>query len=162
MPGVSLVIDILRHGEAAPSSPDGDGGRPLSEAGAAQVRALARRLVADGWAPDRAFASPLRRARETGALMLAALPAPPALELLEELQPEAEPADLVAALKALEATRGHLLLVSHMPLVARLSAFCCGRPESFLPADLARLDCADGLARGSAIWRGFPVRPDSG
>jgi phosphohistidine phosphatase len=160
---VPLVIDILRHGEAEPSSPDGDGARPLTDTGAARVRALARRLAAEGWAPDRVLASPLLRAQETGVLALAALPAAPQLETLNELVPEADPGDLAAALHRIGATRGHLLLVSHMPLVARLCGFFCGRAEAFLPADLARLECPDGpLARGTALWRGFPMRQDSG
>jgi phosphohistidine phosphatase len=162
MHGVPLVIDILRHGEAEPSSPDGDDARPLTETGAAQVRALAQRLAAEGWAPDRVLTSPLLRAQETSALILAALPAAPQIETLDELLPEADPGDLAAVLHASGVTRGHLLLVSHMPLVARLCGFFSGRGEAFLPADLARLECPDGLpARGRALWRGFPMRPDS-
>jgi phosphohistidine phosphatase len=163
MRDMPLIIDILRHGEAEPSSPDGDGARPLTDTGAEQVRTLARRLAAEGWAPDRVLVSPLLRAQETGALILAALLAPPPLETLNELQPEADPGDLAAALQGLGATGGHLLLVSHMPLVARLCGFFCGRAEAFLPADMARLECPDGPpTRGAAVWRGFPMRPDSG
>lgn len=158
-----LVIDVLRHGTAEASSPDGDGGRPLSEHGAAETRALARRMAAAGWAPGRAFTSPLRRARETAALVLAALPSPPEVEALAELAPEADPADLAAALGArLRGGDGHVLLVSHMPLVARLCGWLCNRPEAFQTCDLARLECPDGLTRGRAIWRGFPGRPESG
>lgn len=156
------MIDILRHGEAEPSSPDGDGGRPLSADGVAQVRALARRLAAGGWSPDRVFASPLRRARQTAELVTAELPAPPPIETLEALLPEGDPAELGATLQALAGAGGHVLLVSHMPLVARLCGFLCGRSEPFLPADLVRLDCADGAARGRAVWRGYPARQDSG
>jgi len=159
---VPLVIDILRHGAAEPSSPDGDTGRALSESGAEEARALGRRLAAGGWSPRAAFTSPLRRARETAVLVLAALDAPPPIETLHELAPEADPADLAAALAPRVSRGGHVLLVSHMPLVTRLCGWFCGRPETFATGDLARLECADGLARGRAVWRGFPGRADSG
>lgn len=158
---VPLVIDILRHGEAEASSPDGDGGRALSESGIAQVRALGRRLAADGWSPDRVFASPLRRARETAAIVVEPLPAPLPIETLHELLPECDPAELTESLRAAAGETGHVLLVSHMPLVARLCGFLCGRVEALMPADLVRLACADGPGRGRAVWRGFPARRDS-
>ena len=157
---MSLVIDILRHGEAEPSSPDGDGGRALSDSGAARVHDLARTLAASGWSPDRVFTSPLKRARQTAEIVAAALPAPPPLETLDELLPEGDPAALSACLQARARGERHVLLVSHMPLVSHLCGFLSGRTEAFLPADLVRLECADGLARGRAVWRGFPARGD--
>lgn len=158
---VSLVIDILRHGEAEPSSPEGDGGRALTEAGAAEVQALARRLAAGGWSPDLVFASPLARALQTARLVIAVLAAPPPIETLDELLPEGDPEALAARLRERTAG-GHVLLVSHMPLVARFCGHLSGRNEALLPADLVRLECADGPVRGRAVWRGLPGRRVSG
>jgi phosphohistidine phosphatase len=157
-----LVIDILRHGEAEPTSPAGDAGRALAEAGVRQIRALARRLAAEGWRPDVALSSPLLRARQTGELVLEALPDPPALGLLAELKPETEPEVAIATLEALAPPYGHVLLVSHMPLVQRLCARLCGRSEPFRAAALARLELDGGLRPGAAIWRGFPAQKNSG
>ncbi len=152
-----LLIDILRHGAAEPSGPDGDGTRALSPAGIAQVRALAARLASSGRIPDRIFSSPYRRAVETARLVHAALPAPVPLETLTELRPDAEPEDLTVTLRTLAAGGGHLLLVSHMPLVSRLCSHLAGRSIAFGTAELARLECAAGIARGAARLREIPA-----
>jgi phosphohistidine phosphatase SixA len=158
---VALVIDLLRHGAAESSGPAGDASRPLSAPGVTKIRALAARLARDGWAPGRAFASPLLRAQETARLMIAPLTEPPELVTLAELEPDGDPEDLLRVLSAMGATSGQVLLVSHMPLVSRLSAHLCGRQAGFRTADLARIECPSGLARGACRWGGFPVHKDS-
>jgi len=144
------MIDVLRHGEALPSGPGGDASRPLSPAGAARIRSLGARLARVGWQPGLAFTSPLLRARESARLVLEPLTDAPVIETLEALHPEAEPGDVLEALAERGAMEGVVLIVSHMPLVARLHAHLCGEARAFSPGDLATLACFDGPVRGSA------------
>ena len=64
-PPVPLLLDLLRHGEALPAAGGGDESRPLSARGARALERLAIRLSGLGWRPDRAFTSPLVRARDS-------------------------------------------------------------------------------------------------
>jgi phosphohistidine phosphatase len=155
-----LVLDILRHGEAMPTGPGGDAGRTLSPYGVMEIRALGARLAASGWRPDRVFASPLARARETAGHIVSGLDPEPAVELMEALQPEADPDEVLEALDAAGATSGRVLLVSHMPLVSRLCGYLSGAPHGFQTGELARLECVS-LARGGSGTVIFPGRPDS-
>lgn len=151
-----LVIDIVRHGEAEPSSAEGDAGRPLSARGAEDVRALGRRLVTTGWRPTRVFASPLKRARDTARVLTEGLEPVPLIETLLELEPEADPTEVLGALEAHGTMEGHVLLVSHMPLVSRLAAYLSGSSQSFGPGDICRIHCPDGTYRGTGRIEPIP------
>jgi phosphohistidine phosphatase len=146
---MALVIDIVRHGEAAASAPGGDAERPLTARGREAVRALAADLAAHGWAPDRVFSSPYVRARQT-AEVLARHGAPGLAPVtLECLVPGADPGDLLAELVALGHTRGHVVLVSHMPLVALLTRLLTGTALAYIPAMLCRIECDGAPAAGA-------------
>jgi phosphohistidine phosphatase len=157
---MALVLDIMRHGEALPTGIGGDAARPLSPYGVMEVRALGARLAASGWRPDRVFASPLLRAQESAAHIMAALEPAPALEILDVLHPEGEPEDVIGALRGAGAVSGHVLLITHMPLVSRLSGFLGGVHHAFRTAELGRLECSE-LAPGGSGPVIFPGRPDS-
>lgn len=157
---MTLVLDILRHGEAMPTGPDGDSSRTLSPYGVMEIRALGARLAASGWRPDRVFTSPLARARETALHVVSGLDPAPGIEIMEALHPDADPEDVLAALVDAGAGSGRLLLVSHMPLVSRLCGFLSGAPHGFQTGELARLECS-GLRRGSSGSVIFPAEPDA-
>jgi 2,3-bisphosphoglycerate-dependent phosphoglycerate mutase len=69
-------LTFLRHGESVGNMENrfqGHADFPLTETGRAQVRALAERWQAEGRCFDRAFSSPLLRARETAEIICTAL-----------------------------------------------------------------------------------------
>ena len=72
-------VTFLRHGESVGNLENrfqGLADFPLTETGKAQARALAQRWQAEGRSFDRAFSSPLTRARETAEIICAALNVP--------------------------------------------------------------------------------------
>ncbi|HTK30957.1 MAG TPA: histidine phosphatase family protein [Candidatus Saccharimonadaceae bacterium] len=148
-----FVLDILRHGEAEPVGDAGDRGRALTARGRAAVERLALELAA-GPPLDRIFASPLLRAHETARIVVSALTRPPTIETLAALEPEAAPEAVMAELEARGALAGHVLLVSHMPLVARLTSWWCGEIQDFAAPTLVRLVCEGRAGRGAAIVSG--------
>ncbi len=146
--GVPTLVDLLRHGEAASSHPDGDAARPLSPRGVASIEAFARRFAALGSRPERVFTSPLLRARETAGLMCAALGGGLHPEILTELIPDAEPSDVVSAIAVEAPDATHLLLVGHQPLLGDLAGHLCdGTSRSLHPGQLMRLEFGDRPAR---------------
>jgi phosphohistidine phosphatase len=70
----SLVIWLLRHGDAADGSPDAE--RPLTDKGREQSRAAGAALAALGVQLDTCLTSPKRRALETAKLACEAADAP--------------------------------------------------------------------------------------
>ncbi len=143
-----LLLDLLRHGEAGPKGPDGDPARPLTPAGEAAVRALARRLAARGERPGRVFASPLLRAQQSAEIVLAQVSPGLVPEVLEELEPDRDPGELAAALRAHRAAEGLVLLVGHLPLLDRMCVWLTGQAAGFAPATLQRIGCPGGPERG--------------
>jgi phosphohistidine phosphatase len=138
------LVDLLRHGEAVPSHPDGDAARPLSPKGVAAIEAFA----ISGPIPDRIFTSPLVRARETGALVCAALGRRIQAEVLPVLVPDSEPSEVVAALAAEAPGVEHVLLVGHQPLLGDLAGHLCdGTPRALPPGGLIRLEFGGRPAR---------------
>jgi phosphohistidine phosphatase len=148
------LLDLLRHGEAAPAGPPGDGARALTPAGEAKIRALGARLAATEPAPDRAFSSPLLRARQTATIVLSAWKPRAQVETLDSLAPEVEPGELIAALDALGIEGGHVLLVGHLPLLDRLCARLTGSPAGFAAGSLHRIEFAGPVlpGQGRSLW----------
>ena len=73
------TLTFLRHGESVGNLENrfqGQADFPLTATGRAQARALAKRWQAEGRTFDRAFSSPLARARETAEIVCAALKVP--------------------------------------------------------------------------------------
>ncbi len=87
---MGLTLTIVRHGNTfeAGETPRRVGLRtdlPLVDSGRDQARALGRWFAANGIHFDAALTSPLRRTRETAALILAEQAHPPVLELADWL-----------------------------------------------------------------------------
>jgi len=141
-------LDLLRHGDAVAAGQDGDAARSLSSNGRRDVARIAEEFARQGWRPDRVFVSPLRRAQETAAILLARIDPPVDPETLRELVPDYPASSVVSALVE-RAAAGHVLLIGHQPLLGQLAALLSGDPETaFPPAGLTRIALADGLVAG--------------
>jgi len=138
-----LLIDVLRHGDAAPAGAGGDAARSLSPRGRSEVTRVARKLAQEPQRPARVFVSPLRRAQETAAIAIASLTPAPAVETLEALTPDTDPIELLSALAAHGGREGHVLLVTHQPLAGRLIDLLTGEEPACHPGTLARIACED-------------------
>lgn len=145
-----FLLDLVRHGEALQAAEGGDALRRLSDAGRETIGRLAGHYAREASRPGAIFTSPLARARETADLLCEALPAlEPAV--LDELIPDGEPADLVAALSARDLP-GHVILVGHQPLLGRLVAFLASGREAGFPAGaLVRLEFPGALAARAGV-----------
>jgi phosphohistidine phosphatase len=149
---VPLVLDLLRHGAALPAAHGGDEARPLSPRGRADLERLAAHLAGMGWRPDRAFASPLTRARDSAVIALRqAMPNLLAREM-DALRPDSYPGSVVDALAAESSTEGHVLLVGHQPSLGLLCAFLTGAPAPALaPGSMVRIEFSGPLIAGTGI-----------
>ena len=144
-----LVLDLLRHGHAEPGGPAGDHARPLTPGGRGALERLGARLEREGTRHDRVLASPLVRAAESAAAVLGAFADHPAVETLEALAPDSNPAGVLDALRGLGVAGGHVLLVGHQPLMGRLALLLTGTETAFAPGSLVRVKCARGPLAGS-------------
>jgi phosphohistidine phosphatase len=145
----TLVLDLLRHGDAAPAAGDGDARRPLTATGREALVRLGERLAAQGVRYDRALASPLRRALESAEAVLGAFPEPIRIEPLEALAPEAPPTRTLASLRQANVLTGHALLVGHQPLLGQLALLLSGAEARFAPGSLVRVALPPPLAAGT-------------
>jgi phosphohistidine phosphatase len=148
-----LLIDLVRHGEAEPSSPEGNSGRRLTPAGEAAVRALAARVAASGTLPSRVFASPLKRAQQTAHVLIVALGIGSDPETIDELDPDYPSQEVIEALEARGITSGHVMLVGHMPQLDHLHSLLTGHSLPFFTATLNRVI----LVSVESGWVGRPV-----
>lgn len=156
-----MIIYVLRHGQAE-AQISSDDARRLTPTGIIETEAvLASRVsllvgVAEIWA------SPLVRAQQTAQLARQYLPGIP-LQTTALLVPESEPEQLIDWLYQREAEGAEsILLVSHQPLVGRLLALLCGKPEGFYPMGTSSLAAitlhpvAAGL--GDLLWLDHATR----
>lgn len=142
-----------------PATDGGDEVRVLSARGLADIERLAAHLAGIGWRPDRAFASPLRRARDTATITLREAAPRLAVERMDALLPDSDPPEVVAALTAAGAVSGHVLLVAHQPLLGRLAAYLDGGSSPvFSPGTLVRIEFAGPPTGGRGVtgWRLAP------
>jgi phosphohistidine phosphatase len=134
---------LVRHGTAAPG-PD-DRARSLTPAGRQEVEATAGALAARGAEVAEIRHSGLARARETAEILGRYLAPHRGVHEATGLLPEDDPA--VAAAE-LELSGEPLLLVGHLPHLARLGATLAGgAPLHFTPAS------AVGLRRVPDGWQ---------
>ena len=117
-----MRLFVVRHAEAAPGEPDHL--RPLTKAGRAAARSLAKELGPEGI--DAVLSSPLRRARETADEIAAA--AGTKTEIDDRLSPGATADDLRQAL----AGRGEtVVVVGHQPDCSEILLELTGREVRF-------------------------------
>lgn len=146
---MSILLDVLRHGAALPCGEGGDRQRTLAPRGVRCLTALAERLRGEGWRPDRAFSSPLRRARDSAQIVLQGAEAAVPIEVLEALEPDAEPSEVLDALAEQGVTGGHVLVVGHQPLLGRLVGHLAGSEKALSPGTLVRIECPWDLGQGT-------------
>lgn len=116
-----MTCYLVRHGAAAAGSDDRQ--RPLTPAGRAAVEATARALRMRGASVVEIRHSGLARARETAEILSASLVPSGGVHATPGLAPEDDPA--VAAAE-LELATAPLMLVGHLPHLARLTATLLG------------------------------------
>jgi phosphohistidine phosphatase SixA len=145
---MGTTLCLLRHGHAGGQGPDA----MLKPEGILAVTALGRRLAREGWVPAAAFASPFVRALDTARLLLAEAASDLSPIPLGELAPDRDPAAALAALRAQGLPQGAVLVVAHMPLLARLALHLTGEALGFAPAMLAEIDL-DGDGRSGRLLR---------
>jgi phosphohistidine phosphatase len=156
----TVELLLLRHGIAeARGGAVPEAARALTARGRERSGAVLRCLTERGLRAGRLISSPLRRARETAELAVAAGLAP-ALELAEALAPGgAALAALPTWLETLEAPPGEwprLVLVGHEPDLSLLAARLIGAPPGSLAlrkAGLALLRLPRSAAPGEASLR---------
>ena len=143
-----LILDLVRHGEALATQPGGtDADRPLSPEGREATAQLVARLKRERFLPSLILSSPLLRARQTAALLSEA--AGMDFGIAPELVPEAELAGVVAALAQHGVRDGHVVLVTHLPLVRHLACHLIGRDQLFPDGTLVRIEFTAGLEPGA-------------
>ena len=143
MPLPSLLL--LRHGIAEERvAGREDGERALTPAGRRRTQAVLERAVALGLGVERLIASPLRRARQTAEIAVAAGLAP-SLELATALAPGGDPGPLLRtwlqgfADPQSPPPQRSLALVGHEPDLGDLAALLLGAPAGALPLRKAGL-----------------------
>lgn len=145
---MGTTLCLLRHGLASGQGPDA----PLLPRGEAHVAALGRRLAREGLAPARAYCSPYLRARETARILLAGAAPQLRAEALPELVPEWDPEDTIATLAGLGLPAARVLVVAHLPLLARVAQRLAGAAVAFSPGTLAEI-AVDGTWSGGRVER---------
>lgn len=123
---MSRLIVLMRHGIAeARSDERADAERPLTMRGRGRARAAAmglRRLVGR---TDAIWSSPLLRAQQTADEVARAWRDRHTVRLVDELQPDTDPADLIALITSAAETR--LILVGHEPLLSTVASGLLGK-----------------------------------
>jgi phosphohistidine phosphatase len=161
-----MQIIIMRHGEAVAGA-DCDANRVLTPRGEEQARSSGKQLARLLNANTRCFASPYLRAQQTARIASESWPVTQ-FETLGHLTPDTPPDWTAAAVdKLLGDKEGEwpdsVVLVAHMPIVARLTGLLTGEPPYAVPgfstACAAVLE-ADVLAADCASLRHF-VQPES-
>jgi len=128
-----MQLLLVQHGRAV--SEQVDPRRPLSDEGRREVQRVARVLEA---VCASALEQPVMqvrhsgkaRAEQTATMLAASLPSPPPVVRAEHLAPGDDPAPLVQELNGRGEESGSLMVVGHLPHLARLAgALLCGQPE---------------------------------
>lgn len=136
-----MTLYILRHGIAEEAEPGGDDrSRRLTPRGRTRVQKAAAGLGALGVTLEVVLTSPLPRAAETAAIVVAACGKEPAPRELAALAPGPNAADVVRALRPL-ARRGHVMVVGHEPQLGELASLLLTGSTGALALDLRKGGC---------------------
>lgn len=155
-----MVLYVVRHGVPVDPSDweEGEGTRPLTPAGEAEVAAtMAALRDRHGLAVDRIYTSPLTRARRTAEIAGEVLGAP--VEAMAHLASGASPAQILGALERKAGRPERVMIVGHNPDLPMLIGSLTG--ESSLAHSLDRCgvtklegELAPGRMR--VAWRKAP------
>lgn len=131
----AVRVHLCRHAHAASGAPDAE--RPLTAEGRRRAAAMGVELAAASPRPSAVLTSPLRRARETGAAIAAALGVEPVVE--PALAPGATATAFLAAVLAVD---GHaaIVTVGHQPDCSEIATALTGTDPGFVPGAVHVLD----------------------
>jgi phosphohistidine phosphatase len=150
---------LLRHGIAVERDEweGSDGDRPLTERGAKRVAQAAAGLSRLDVQPTHVFSSPLIRAIETATVVHHSLRVGSAMQVVDELLPDAPPHRLLSILNKLS-PESYVLCIGHEPqLGIAASVFLSGRVSASFPlkkagACLIKLPIPAKPGRGVLRW----------
>jgi len=134
-PRMLRTLALLRHGRAAGQGPDAQ----LTAEGVQQLQKIATVLRAEHWRADVLLVSPLARAQASARTFAADLGLSLAPLVLQALSPDTEPAEALEAIDAAAPGRASILVVSHLPLVARIANELTGEEVAFTPATFVEI-----------------------
>lgn len=129
------ILALVRHGLSAGQAPEA----ALLPEGAAYLRRLGAQLSAEGWKPAVILTSPYVRAHASAVVLGETLGVAAAPVVLDELTPESEPSDALAAITAATSLETPVLVVAHLPLLGRLTHELVGDDPSFSPGTLVEI-----------------------
>jgi phosphohistidine phosphatase len=123
-----MNLYLLRHGIAEERRAGlSDERRTLTARGSRRVRKIARAMKCLDLKIERILASPSTRAKRTAAIVADTLGGP--VLLIDELRPEGNPREVIAAVRARR--ERNILLVGHEPLMSQLvSVLVTGTPAA--------------------------------
>lgn len=136
---------LVRHGAAETGGTGGDAGRRLTPEGRAAFERLAR-SVAPEVAGVRVLGSPYQRARDTAAILAAAIGAQ--VEEREELSSGGASGSVLLAI--IEEEGGAVALVGHNPEIGEAIALAGGAGIAVPPGTIAAIEHEDG--RWRLLW----------
>lgn len=142
-----MKLYLAQHGDAVSKEIDPD--RPLSDGGRYDVEKLATFLSPLGLSVSRIVHSGKARARQTAELLAAAFITTGTVEVVSGINPNDPPSNFTTNL---ERQTGDLLVVGHLPFLARLASLLVTGSDqtaivSFQPGSLLCLQRND-----SSIW----------
>jgi len=115
-----MELYILRHGEAGQgSSQPGDGMRPLTSAGKAEISEIGKALKVIGLKFDLVVTSPLKRAYDTAMIVSDIFNIGNRLQVWKELSPEGQRTEIYRKILQLREEYA-VLIVGHQPLLGEI------------------------------------------
>lgn len=115
------TLYLMRHGIAEDDYDIADEDRQLTGEGRRKVETVAGGLATLGVKPDLVLASPLVRAQQTAAIVVAVLAPKLGVETCTGLRNGTEPEDLLAELAAHRGMQ-HVFLIGHQPSLGELAS----------------------------------------
>lgn len=156
------TIYVVRHAIAAERSeawPD-DAARPLTDDGAARMRAVVHGLATLRAEIDIVCTSPLVRAMQTAEILVRGLNSTPAMVTLAALAPDGAPARIADDIAGHAPERG-IALVGHEPGIGAMAAWMIGarHPLPLKKGAVCRVDLAEwppAAGQGTLVWAATP------
>jgi phosphohistidine phosphatase len=153
-----MDLYLIRHADALVLGERGiteDEERPLNEDGEAQARNLSLMLQHRAGQLDAIFTSPLRRARQTGELIVHDWPAAPELQNCDHLAIDGRRKSLAKFLRQWGGNSA--ALIGHQPDLSEFTGWLLGCKKAQLDlakAGVALVQCSDrpGKGDGTLVW----------
>lgn len=139
---VRRELVLLRHAQAESRAETGrDFDRVLTGFGRGQPEGVGRRLMVQGWRPQRVLCSASARTRETLALLEGSLLCADAERALSQRIYECSTRELLLELADTEEGVQRLLVIGHNPSLSDLATLMTGQMVGLSPADYVGIEC---------------------